>query len=109
MVGNNIVYREITAADSAAVIDLANQVHGDNYLNGDSLAALLEGGTVGDTKLNFLAEKEGEVVGVRLTLAPGNWSIDEACTPEEWPVEPEHICYFKCAAVAESASGLDIG
>ncbi|MGM0525249.1 MAG: GNAT family N-acetyltransferase [Pseudomonadota bacterium] len=109
MVGNNIVYREITAADSAAVIDLANSVHGDNYLNGDSLAALLEGGTVGDTKLNFLAEKEGEVVGVRLTLAPGNWSIDEACTPEEWPVEPEHICYFKCAAVAESARGLGIG
>ena len=33
---SDIIYREITAADMAAVIDLANEVHGDNYLNEDS-------------------------------------------------------------------------
>ena len=37
----SVTYREITAADSAAVVDLANRVHGDNYLNDASLQRLL--------------------------------------------------------------------
>ena len=106
---SDIIYREITAADSAAVIDLANEVHGDNYLNADSLQGLLTGGTVGDVKLNWLAERDGKVLGVRLTLAPGQWSVDDACTPTEWPVPIGEICYFKCAAVDEQARGLGIG
>lgn len=109
MTASNVIYRPITAADSAAVITLANEVHGANYLNEDSLAALLAGGTVGDVALNWLAERDGELLGVRLTLAPGNWPIDDACTPEEWPKPAEKMCYFKCAAVADKARGLGIG
>lgn len=105
----DIIYREITAADSAAVIDLANQVHGDNYLNESSLTDLLTGGTVGDIKLNWLAECDNRVLGIRLTLAPGHWPIDDACTPSAWPVAAEQMCYFKCAAVDENARGLGIG
>lgn len=105
----SVTYREITAADSAAVIDLANRVHGDNYLNDASLQQLLDGGSVGDIKLNWLAERDGEVLGIRLTLAPGQWPIDDACTPEQWPVPATQMCYFKCAAVAEEARGLGVG
>lgn len=105
----DVIYRTITAADSAAVIDLANEVHGDNYLNPESLNALLRGGTVGDVQLNWLAERDGEVLGVRLTLAPGQWPVDAACTPTKWPVAAEQMCYFKCAAVSERARGLGIG
>ena len=105
----DVIYRTITAADSAAVIDLANQVHGDNYLSEESLAALLAGGTVADVKLNWLAEHDGEVLGVRLTLAPGNWPVDDACTPTKWPFSAAQMCYFKCAAVSERARGMGIG
>lgn len=109
MMHDELMIRPITAADSAAVISLANEVHGDNYLNEESLAALLEAGTVGDINLSFLAKKGGELLGVRLTAAPGHWPIDDACTPSAWKVAPEHICYFKCAAVAEGARGLGVG
>lgn len=105
----DLTVRPITAADSAAVIDLANRVHGDNYLNEASLTALLEGGTEGSVKLNYLAEHAGRIVGIRLTLAPGNWSVDEACTVERWPLPASRICYFKCAAVDEQARGMGIG
>ncbi|MGM0481732.1 MAG: GNAT family N-acetyltransferase [Pseudomonadota bacterium] len=105
----DITVRPITAADSAAVIDLANRVHGDNYLNQASLQSLLNGGTVGSVKLNYLAEREGKILGVRLTLAPGNWPIDDACTVSDWPVPAAELCYFKCAAVDEQARGLGIG
>jgi len=106
---DELIIRPITAADSAAVISLANEVHGDNYLNEESLAALLNAGTAGDINLSFLAEKAGEILGVRITVAPGQWPIDEACTPAAWQVAPEYICYFKCAAVAENARGLGVG
>lgn len=106
---DDIIYREITAADSAAVIDLANQVHGDNYLTESTLTELLAGGTVGQVKLNWLAERGQRLLGIRLTLAPRQWPIDDACTPSAWPVEPDTMCYFKCAAVAEEARGLGIG
>ena len=33
---SEVIYRQITAADEAAVIDLANEVHGDNYLSPES-------------------------------------------------------------------------
>lgn len=109
MTTQQLTIRPITAADKAAVIALANQVHGDNYLNSSSFDALLAGGTVNQVPLNWLAEDDHQVLGLRLTLAPGNWPVDEACTPAKWPFDAAQMCYFKCAAVAESARGLGIG
>lgn len=43
-----VSYRPMTAADSAAVIDLANRIHGDNYLDPDSFQQYLLAGTHAD-------------------------------------------------------------
>ncbi len=106
---SDIIYREITAADMAAVIDLANEVHGDNYLNEDSFQQYLAGGTAGNLQLNWIALRGETPLGVRITLAPGQWPIDDFCTPDAWPIPAEKLCYFKCAAVSEKARGLGIG
>jgi ribosomal protein S18 acetylase RimI-like enzyme len=106
---SDVIYRQITAADEAAVIDLANEVHGDNYLTPESFQHYLSAGTAGNVQLNWLAIKDGEMLGVRLTLAPGEWPIDSFCTPSEWPFPADKLCYFKCAAVSEKARGLGIG
>ncbi|RUO80355.1 GNAT family N-acetyltransferase [Idiomarina tyrosinivorans] len=106
---SEVIYRPITAADSAAVIALGNQVHGDNYLTEESLADYLQRGQQQGVNLCWLAEVEGEVAGIRLTFAPGQWQIDNFCTPEEWNIPLAKICYFKCAAVAEHRRGLGIG
>ena len=82
---SDIIYRQITAADSAAVIDLANEVHGDNYLNEDSFQQYLASGTVGDVQLNWIALQDDTPLGIRLTLAPGQWPIDDFCSPDAWP------------------------
>ena len=67
---SDVIYRQITAADEAAVIDLANEVHGDNYLSPESFQHYLSAGTAEDVQLNWLAIKDGQMLGVRLTLAP---------------------------------------
>lgn len=68
-------YCPMTAADHAAVIRLANEVHGDNYLNDESLADYAAKGTVGDVNLNWLAWLGDELIGIRLTFAPGTWRL----------------------------------
>ncbi|WP_417656415.1 GNAT family N-acetyltransferase [Pseudidiomarina aestuarii] len=104
-----VIYKELTAADHAAVLELGNQVHGENYLTPESLADYAQRGLVGSTNLNWLAFVDGKLAGIRLTFAPGNWDIDEYCTPSEWPVAVEQMCYFKCSAVDANIRGAGIG
>lgn len=106
---SDILYRQITAADEAAVIDLANEVHGENYLTSQTFQHYLAAGTVGDVQLSWLATQNEKILGIRLTLAPQQWPIDDFCTPDAWPIHLDKLCYFKCAAVSERARGLGIG
>ncbi|MCC5855721.1 MAG: GNAT family N-acetyltransferase [Idiomarina sp.] len=100
----------MTAADEAAVIALANRVHGDNYLNSESFHDYLERGITADGRnLNWLAQADDKVVGLRLTFAAGQWPIDTWCTPSAWPTQPEQMCYFKCAAVDADFQGGGVG
>ncbi|CAB0151090.1 hypothetical protein PSI9734_01505 [Pseudidiomarina piscicola] len=104
-----VTYRELTAADHAAVIELGNRVHGDNYLTEASLADYVQRGNQDGVNLNWLAFVDDELAGIRLTFAPGQWPLDDYCTPDQWPVDQAQMCYFKCSAVAEISRGLGIG
>jgi len=106
---DKISYRPMTAADHAAVIRLANEVHGDNYLTEESLAEYAAKAERDGVNLNWLAYMGDQLAGIRLTFAPGTWPIDAQCTPDDWPVAASKMCYFKCAAVSESARGAGIG
>lgn len=104
-----VTYRQLTAADYAAVIELGNIVHGDNYLTEENLPGYVERGLKDGVNLSWLAFVDGELAGIRLTFAPGQWDIDDYCTPEQWPVPADKMCYFKCSAVSEISRGLGIG
>ncbi|PWW09709.1 MULTISPECIES: GNAT family N-acetyltransferase [Pseudidiomarina] len=104
-----VSYKQLTAADFDAVIELGNKVHGDNYLTDESLADYAERGIKDGINLNWLAFVDGQLAGIRLTFAPGNWELDDHCTPAEWPVTPEQMCYFKCVAVDPDIRGAGIG
>lgn len=104
-----VVYRPMTAADQAAVLRVANEVHGDNYLTESLFHDYLARAQHGAINLNWLAFVDDELVGVRITFAPGHWPTDDQTTPAEWPVPAAQMCYFKCAAVLESARGLGVG
>lgn len=102
-------FRPMTAADFAAVIVLGNKVHGDNYLTETNVADYFARGQKNGRNLHWLAFADDQLVGLRLTFAPGCWPIDDYCSPSEWPVDPEHMCYFKCAAIDQDFQGLGIG
>lgn len=110
MASTQLVFRPMTTADESAVVKLANEVHGDNYLSPDSFQDFLTRGiTQKGRNLNWLAFLGDELVGIRLTFAAGNWAIDEWCSPSEWQIPSEKLCYFKCAAVSELSQGHGVG
>ncbi|WP_299792067.1 GNAT family N-acetyltransferase [uncultured Shewanella sp.] len=91
------------------VIRLGNDVHGEGYLDRQSIESLYKKGIKSGINANFVAYQDGELVGFRLTYAPGNWRPDKWCTPKEWGVKIEQVCYFKCNTVAKSCQGKGIG
>ncbi|GAB2914359.1 GNAT family N-acetyltransferase [Rheinheimera gaetbuli] len=93
----------------SAVIALANQVHGDNYLDSVSLQQMyLQGIKLGLNASLVAVDESGEVVGYRLSFAPGQWQRDEWCSPELWSVLPDDMAYFKSVAVAPSMRGKGV-
>ncbi|WP_100656761.1 GNAT family N-acetyltransferase [Alteromonas flava] len=122
----NVNYIPFAPQHFAAVIALGNHVHGDNYLDPDSLTTIYHKGWQDDINASWIAViphgefapdqieqshliNEGLLVGFRLTYAPQNWDVDEWCTPTDWPHPKEQVCYFKCNTVDATFRGLGIG
>jgi ribosomal protein S18 acetylase RimI-like enzyme len=93
----------------ASVVALANQVHGDNYLDLTSLAQWYSRGITDSINANYVALSEGNVVGYRLSYAAGQWPLDQWCSVPLWPVAPEKMAYFKSVAVAPELQGKGLG
>ncbi|WP_064791340.1 GNAT family N-acetyltransferase [Shewanella woodyi] len=91
------------------VIALGNKVHGDGYLDLQLMQSLYKKGIKNEINANFVALLNNELVGFRLTYAPGNWQPDKWCLPDAWGVEPDKVCYFKCNTVAKEHRGTGIG
>jgi ribosomal protein S18 acetylase RimI-like enzyme len=106
---NKINYQQLDVEHFAGVIALGNQVHGDNYLNLQSLQLLYSAGIQNGINASWVALSDQQVVGFRLTISAGNWTIDKWCTPEKWGIAIPHVCYFKCNTVNEDYRALGIG
>lgn len=106
-------YMPLTAEYFSAVIMLANDVHGDGYLNMDTIDSWVKKGKVstklGEINSSFVALIDNKVVGFRITYAANNWPIDQWCSPDLWQAPAEQCCYFKCNTVDENYRGLGIG
>ncbi|HEX5793397.1 MAG TPA: GNAT family N-acetyltransferase [Rheinheimera sp.] len=92
-----------------AVVALANQIHGDNYLDNVSLAAMQQQGIKQGVNASFIAlDDAGNAVGYRLSFAAGQWQHDKWCSEALWPVPAEQMAYFKSVGVKPSLRGNGI-
>ncbi len=104
-----IEYFPLTAEYFSQVIVLANYVHGDGYLDKESLKQWTNKGIVKNINASFVALLNDKVVGFRSTYSAKQWKIDKWCSPELWKIDSEKCCYFKCNTVDAKYRGLGIG
>ncbi|MBZ9610986.1 GNAT family N-acetyltransferase [Rheinheimera maricola] len=100
---------ELTSSYFPAVIALANQIHGDNYLDNASLTLMQQQGVKQGINASFIAlDDMDNVVGYRLSFAAGQWQADNWCTEQLWPVPLAQMAYFKSVGVCPSQRGKGI-
>lgn len=122
----NIRYIQLSPSHFNAIIALGNHVHGDNYLDKASIEVLYQNSYAAGSNASWVAVvdsdapladprfqkrfcSDGYLIGFRLTVAAGNWQPDEWCTPGDWRISPEQVCYFKCNTVDALARGRGVG
>jgi GNAT superfamily N-acetyltransferase len=106
---NNVHYQQLSFDHFDGVIALGNDVHGDNYLTLESLESIFAAGLHQGINASWVALSGQQIVGFRLTICAGNWTIDQWCTPGKWGIAAENVCYFKCNTVNQDYRGLGIG
>lgn len=100
---------ELTSEHFAAVVTLANRIHGDNYLDNASLQSMQYQGVKNGINASFVAvDNAGDIIGYRLSFAAGQWQSDDWCSQELWPVSPDRMAYFKSVGVAVAARGQGV-
>ncbi|NKF51221.1 GNAT family N-acetyltransferase [Shewanella sp. WXL01] len=106
-----MLIRQLLPADFQAVITLGNLIHGAGYLNQAELEKIYQQGIKCGVNAHFVAldSQTEELVGFRLTYAPGQWPKDRWCSIAQWGVEFEDVCYFKSNTIAEHARGKGLG
>jgi len=80
-------------------LKVANTLIGDNFLDYAQLEDLCRRGFSKGLNPCFVLLDQERVVGVRITLAPGNWDINDRYSPEKWKVPQDEVCYFKLGAI----------
>lgn len=122
----SILYELLSPKHFAAVVDLGNAVHGDNYLDAKSMQGIYDKSWHNDINASWVAidnnfsngqtqipltqqVESGALVGFRLTYAAKNWQLDKWCSEQQWAVPANEVCYFKCNTVNQAYRGLGIG
>jgi len=109
----DLMFYNLREDDFDDIIRLGNEVHGENYVDHAMLEKIFRKscslGLCCSKVVYTGPRKRGQLVGFRLTYAPGNWEIDEWCPTEKWGVPPEKVCYFKSVTLDENYRGKGIG
>ena len=100
---------ELTPQHFFDVIQLANAVHGENYLDTDILLAMYQQGIKNGINASFIAVDVNEkLVGYRISFAAGQWQPDKWCSEALWPVALNNMAYFKSVSVDPAARGKGV-
>ena len=100
---------ELTPQHFSDVIQLANAVHGDNYLNTGLLSVMSQQGIKNGINASFVAVDINEkLMGYRISFAAGQWQPDSWCSEKLWPVALNDMAYFKSVSVDPSMRGKGI-
>lgn len=94
-----------------AIKSFCDQWIGKNYYSIGEVEKLLEASTLGELSASFAAQVDGDLVAIRLSLAPKKWGdiIPRGLTPEAWPVAMDDMAYFKSLFVAEDFQARGLG
>ena len=109
MFSSAIQYRQLQLQDYAALLQLANQVHGEGYLDAQSLAYYHQLSIKQGIDASFVAYADRQLVGFRLCWAAGQWQPDQWCSTELWQTTVAETSYFKCNTIAPLWQGHGIG
>lgn len=104
-----IEYQELHPEHFERLLELANQVHGDNYMDLPALKAYWKAGFSSQINASWVALDGDKLVGFRLTLAAGNWQPDQWCSVDLWRLPLSKVCYFKCNTVDADYRAFGIG
>jgi len=113
----NVTYEKLTPKHFKQVIKLANEVHGDGYLNDESIAHWTARGISSNINCAYVALLKDtlgtavadKLIGFRITFSAEHWQVDQWCSPDLWLTPKNKCCYFKCNTVDENYRGLGVG
>jgi GNAT superfamily N-acetyltransferase len=106
---DEVIYLPLTPDFYSQVITLANNVHGQGYLDDEKLMSWVNKGIKNTINSSFVALNGNKLIGFRITYASSQWLIDKWCSPLLWNVDSSHCCYFKCNTVVHDSRGFGIG
>jgi ribosomal protein S18 acetylase RimI-like enzyme len=105
----NIQYHPLSPEHFERLLALANYVHGDNYLDLESIQTLYRKSFSSGINASFVALIDDKLIGFRLTIAAQHWKVDQWCTPSMWPFPANQVCYFKCNTVDSEYRQFGVG
>ena len=84
---------------------------GKNYFSEKDLNEIIDLSIKDGFNASFLAIEDNELVGIRLTYAPGSWvnKIPQGLSPNLWKVEKNEVAYFKSLFIKEEYQGKGLG
>lgn len=107
-----IVITEFQESDLEEVKVFCDRWIGENYYQHADLEKIREQSQKMGVNASFLAwsQRGGDLIGVRLSLAPGSWSVQPSrITPQAWSRSLEQVGYFKSLFVHPNFQGQGLG
>lgn len=105
--------RSLAPEDIDAIKDFTDQWIGRDYYSAVEIEEILMASQMAGHCASFGAwhDEDSQLAGVRLTLAPGQWSkiILRGLSPQTWPCSLEEMAYFKSLFIAEKFQGQGLG
>lgn len=106
-----IQIRPFAPQDVPGVKAFTDRWIGQNYYAEEELLEIHGLSVAHELNASFIAWEKDDVVGVRLTYAPGSWpqKSPRGLTPGRWPVPTHQMAYFKSLFVHEDYQQQGLG
>ncbi|MEC7183828.1 MAG: GNAT family N-acetyltransferase, partial [Bdellovibrionota bacterium] len=110
-----VVIRPLEESDLKNVQLFTDRWIGQDYYSYSELYDVFKKGNQGSLNASFVALSGGDVVGIRLTYAPGTWIesstevFKKRLSTKEWKVPSLKMGYFKSLFIHEDFQGKGLG
>lgn len=107
----DISFRNLQLSDLEGVKKFTDLWIGKNYYSLEELNECYQKSLWNNECVSFIAfNSQNEIVGVRLTFAPGKWTESaKGISPDLWNVDQQKVAYFKSLFIAQKYQKMGIG